>query len=158
MDFLDSSLNTILEESISNTTTPTNNKKDMCYRKQLIGEKDKKLSIKDNLEKISNMDDKNLNGGYSNVDVEMEITPNISKDFLGYNKSSLCSWKRIMCNSNNQSSPLVQNNSVHPIIRPSTFPSLVESLAHKKKKAFDSDSLWLLQPFGGGTLPPPPPT
>ena len=47
VDFLDSSLNTILEESISNTTTPTNNKKDMCYRKQLVGEKDKKLSIKE---------------------------------------------------------------------------------------------------------------
>lgn len=29
LDFLDSSLNDILEESITNTTTPTNNKKDI---------------------------------------------------------------------------------------------------------------------------------
>ena len=31
---------TILEESISNTNTPTNNKKDTCSRQQLVGEKD----------------------------------------------------------------------------------------------------------------------
>ena len=54
----------VLEESISNTNTPTNNKKDMCSRQQLVGDKDKKLSIKGNLEKISDMDNKNLNGGY----------------------------------------------------------------------------------------------
>lgn len=155
LDFLDSSLNDILEESITNTPTPTNNKKDIWYRQQLIGEKDKKLAIKGNLEKILNMDDKNLNGGYSNIDVEMEIMPNISKDFSRYNKSSLCSWKRIMCNSNNQSSPVVQNNFVHPIKRPSTIPFLAVSCS--QKKAIDSDSLCLPQPFGGDTLPPPSP-
>ena len=36
----------------------------MCSRQQLVGDKDKKLSIKGNLEKISDMDNKNLNGGY----------------------------------------------------------------------------------------------
>ena len=71
-------------------------------------------------------------GGYSNVDVEMEITPNISEDFSGYNKSSLRSWKRIMRNSNNQSSPNIQNNYVHPTKCPSVVPSPLESPAHKK--------------------------
>ena len=121
---------TILEESISNTNTPTNNKKDTCSRQQLEGKKDRSCLSKETWKRSQIWMIKI--GEYSNVDVEMEITPNISEDLSGYNKSSLRSWKRIMRNSNNQSSPDIQNNYVHLTKCPSVVPSPLQSPAHKK--------------------------
>ena len=70
---------TILEESISNTNTPTNNKKDTCSRQQLEGKNDRSCLSKETWKRSQIWMIKI--GGYSNVDVEMEITPNISEDF-----------------------------------------------------------------------------
>ena len=54
-----------------------------------MGEKGKKMVIKGNLKMILAMENKNLNGGYTNIDVEMEITRNFPEDLLDHNKSSL---------------------------------------------------------------------
>lgn len=93
---------------------------------------------------------KNSNGDFSNCDIEMELSPNISEDSLGHIKTSLRSWKRLLRNSNPISSLEDNKKSLlHSHIKqPNSESSSLESPIHKKL-AIEGDQL-----FFGGTIPP----
>ena len=106
------------------------------------------MVIEGNLKKIRAMENKILNGGYSNIDVEMEITRNFPEDLSGHNKSSLQSWQRILRDPNNQSSIDVLNHSSHLAKRSSTVSIPLDSPTHKKQ-VIGRDSISLSQSFIG---------
>ena len=79
----------IFEDRFTKTNHPANTKKATFPGKHVVEDKDKLLVFEGNLEKIPAPENKNLNGEYSNTDIEMEISPNIFEDLSGCNKSSL---------------------------------------------------------------------
>ena len=69
------------------------------------------------------MDNKKLNGEFSNIDVEMEIISNLPENLSGLNIASLQSWKQILRNPNIQPSSEVSTGQPLPGKRPPTTPT-----------------------------------
>lgn len=103
------------------------------------------------------MDNKNLNGGYSKGDMEMEIIPNDSEDLPGQKKSSLRSWKRILRSSSNHASPDDSSCLQHSAKRTSSEYCPLGSQVHKKH-ILSTDSVSVSQSFIRGTFPLPHPS